>query len=111
MEEEKVAILLANLFPPSNDEHLNIFIKQNKFIVVNFSVSKNKLRKYRGEINKSKIRFKSRDGIELAVNIKHIKEYLTPTKVGSLNGYNIWTINNKNLNIPLILPYQKMLEE
>lgn len=108
MEEEKIATILANLFPPVEGEKLNIFIKERKFVVVNFDLSSNKVRKYFGEITRSKIKFWGKNGFSLSVNIKRIKKFITPIKVGEVDGYSVWTTGDTK--VPIILPYQKILE-
>lgn len=108
MEEEKIATLLANLFPPIEGETLNIFIKKNKFVVVNFSFNENRIRRYYGEISRSKIKFWGESKFKLSVNIKYIKgKRISPTKMGLIDGYSVWTTN---VSSPLILPYEKILK-
>ncbi|ARM76197.1 hypothetical protein [Acidianus manzaensis] len=109
MEEEKIARLLINLFPPQEKENLNIFVHKNEFIVINADLSNKKIRKYKGKVIKSKIVFSSERGPQLSINTRHIKNTLMPNKIGEFKEYSVWTSSNNKE--PFILPLYELVKE
>ncbi|AWR97494.1 hypothetical protein DFR86_07985 [Acidianus sulfidivorans JP7] len=111
MEEEEVADLIANLFPPIGNEISNIFIHNNEFIVINADLLEGRMRSYKGKILRSKIVFSnSNNNLQLSVNTKHIKKVLKASRITEYKKYSIWSVN-KNKRNQIILPLDEIVSK
>ncbi len=105
MQSEKIAEVICNLFPLTEDEIERIYIDKSKFIVYIYDFSDSKARNYEGEVKRNKVIF-WRNKLKLQVSLKNIRIIRKPINIAKIGKFEVWEYkrNEKLPSFPLEIP-------
>ncbi|BDC19538.1 hypothetical protein [Acidianus sp. HS-5] len=106
MQSEKLAEIVCNLFPLTEDEVERIYIDKSKFIVSIYDFSNSRARNYEGEVKRNKVIF-WKDKLKLQISLKNIRIIRKPINIAKIGKFEVWEYkrDEKLPNFPLQIPH------